>query len=101
MADEQKSEDQIDESLAETFPASDPPSYMPPPETEREIAEKRRDIARREARWLKEKESIDERQNHERGAIPSSQRDPAAAPLGTDQEAGGPVSTPDGRVRGR
>ena len=51
----------------------------------------RRDIARDEARWQHEIK----RRHRLRGNtfIP----DPAAAPIGTDQEAGGAITTPSGQ----
>lgn len=58
--------------------------------TENEDMEKRKKIAAREGGWQKH---IRKRHQIKRGEfIP----DPAAAPIGTDQEAGGAISTPEG-----
>ena len=78
-------EEQIDEAVEETFPASDPPSYMPPEKAPPKPPRPATGSDAEEATADQLRDAID------RGAtgdkVPA--QDPAAAPLGTDEEAAG------------
>jgi hypothetical protein len=56
-------------------------------------------IAQEEAGWLRQRKKKAAAGSNENYAIPAGERDPATTPLGTDQEAGGAITTPEGNRR--
>lgn len=89
-----RTETDIDHELEDTFPASDPPSWNPGTASRRKPKNGNNQNAKWGANWLQEKERWDQKKA-EPDAIPVGMNDPAAAPMGTDQEAGGYVSPPE------